>query len=142
MRIELPTLKAVALCGKADVSPAGSEGRDGTDVARSGIIREVIRNKCRNTAFMLNAPIGKERAKHLKIIENEASDDSFMMNHGASWENIKRMKRMHKESVDSNDCGGEDTSDEECRRSRKRKAMEGSIETLPRRNKRTQPQPA
>ena len=141
--IEFTNLKSMELCGEVDVSLATAEGRDVKDVARSSITRDVIGNKCRNTAFMLNGPVGKEQAEHLTIRENEASEESFMLNYGTKWRDIKRLKRMQQGRLDSSDSGDEDTSDEEHRRMRKR-ARKGKspVRTLPRRNGRSQPQEA
>lgn len=138
--IDFTNLKPKELCGEADPMLAWSEKRNMKEVARSGITREVIGNKCKNTAFMLNGPVGKELAEHLTIRENEASDQAFMLNYGTKWRDIKRLKRMQQGDLESSDSGSEDTSDEEYRR--RRKTGKSPRRTLPRRNARPQPQGA
>lgn len=140
--IEITNLKSMEPCGEADVSLAGAEGQNVKDAARSGITRVVIGNKCKNTALMLNGPVGKELAEHLMIRENETNDESFMLNYGTEWRDIKRLKRMQQGRPDSNDSGGEDTSNEEYQRRPKRKTRKSPVRTRPRRNKRSQPQQA
>lgn len=135
--IDFTNLKPKDICGEPDATLAWGEKRNSKQEARSVITRAVIRNKVKNTAFMLNGPVGEEPAEHLEIRENEASDQGFMLNYGTKWRDIKRLKRMQQGDLESSDSGCEDTSDEEYRR--RRKTGKSPRRTLPRRNKYPQP---